>query len=129
MTQWKLDCCRLDRHVVPVANGLDPERFLEPGLCGRLVVEVRTRSRIGKNAAVVDAAYHDPDALLRADRQQFVGCRLIEKGVAAGHKETIELGLAGEPREHRRLVHADSDPANGPASEAQYDCFLGAGRY
>ena len=42
-------------------------------------------------------------------RQQLVERALVEERVAVGEQEDVHVGLAGEPREHRRLVHAGAD--------------------
>ncbi len=43
---------------------------------------------------------------------------LVEERVAPGEQEGVDVGLAGEADEHRRLVHADADRADDALARA-----------
>src|SRR5205807_7321136 len=79
---------------------------------GRLVVVGRTRSGVRQDSAVEDAAGDDGDAALRTEGKQLDQPGLVEQRVPAGEEEAVEVSLAGEPRQHRGLVHAGADRAD-----------------
>ena len=131
MTQRELDRGGLLGNTVAVAHGLDPCCALHD-LFGRgLVVVVRPGPRVGQDAAVEHTSRDDRDPAFHAKRQQILQAHLVQQRVAAGEQEAIELRLAGETRQHLRLVHAGPDRldrAVGPKpverSVGTGECFL-----
>jgi hypothetical protein len=78
---------------------------------------VRAGRRVAQQAGVVHAGGHHADAPFGTQWQQFTQAGLVEQGVPAGEHEAVEPGiarLAHEPGQHRRLVHASADRADGP---------------
>jgi Bacterial extracellular solute-binding protein len=66
-----------------------------------------------EDAAVEHAPDDDVDAALLAQGQELFSGAVVEHRVAARNEEAVGVGLAREPCEKRRLVHADADGANG----------------
>ncbi len=79
---------------------------------GGRVVERGAGPRVGEHAAVHHAAGHHRDAPFDARRQEVGERLLVEQRVAVGEQDHVDVGLADEARQHRRLVHPRPDRAD-----------------
>src|SRR5204863_139400 len=66
-----------------------------------------------EDAAVEDAAGDHRDAAPETDRQQLLAGARVEERVATGDQEAVEIALAREAAQELRLVHPDTDRADG----------------
>src|SRR5260370_10126705 len=93
MAKWKLNRRGFDRHAVPSANCGDALRAFDELGRRDLVVVVRPRLGVGKDAAVVDPAGNDRDPLLQADGKQLFQSHLVEQPIATAQKEASAVRL------------------------------------
>jgi len=100
------------RHAVPLADRLDPQRPLQQRLGRRGVVVAGAGARVGQQAGVEHPADHHRDAPPRGLGQQFGQAVLVEQGVPARQQHRVHVGLPDEPGQQRRLVHPGADRAD-----------------
>ena len=114
MGERELDGGGLERDAVPLADrgkplGLRPTTSAAAG---------RSRTRLpGRGSASMPLFITPADAATPTPRSTQAGSSvaerlLVEQRVAAGEQEHVDVGLADEPGEHRRLVHPGADRAH-----------------
>src|SRR6266702_4320910 len=117
MGERELECRRLQRHAVPLANGVDAAGPLDQFRRREAVVVRDSRPRVREDTAVEETAEDNRDSAFQAERQELPQCRLVEQGIAAGEEEAIELRVARKADEQLDLVHPGAhgvDRAVGP---------------
>src|SRR5260221_1961101 len=102
-----------ERNAVAATDLVDPAHRVHHRSGRRMVIIRRAGAPPGRQDAGIERpADDDSDVPPDAERQKTVERRLLEKRIAAGEEDAVEIARLGETLTRRPLVKADADRAD-----------------